>query len=92
VCRSRYAPCSRLVDDHFERTSDSPDRAALSKSIEAVKFAKNLIAITTHLLLLDDKAYWNDRFTFLFPHSQTIFPAIPTTKFLHFDLLFRELT
>jgi hypothetical protein len=64
----------------------------LSKSIEAVKFAKNLIAITTHLLLLDDKAYWNDRFTFLFPHSQTIFPAIPTTKFLHFDLLFREHT
>jgi hypothetical protein len=60
--------------------------------IEAVKFAKDLIAITTHLLLLDDKAYWNDRFTFLFPHSQTIFPAIPTTKFLHFDLLFRELT
>jgi len=56
---------------------------ALSKSIKTIKFTKNLIAITTHLLLLDDKVYWNDRFTFLFPQPQTIFPTIPTTKFLH---------
>ena len=55
----------------------------LSKSIETIKVTKNLIAITTYLLLLNDKVNWNYRFIFLFPYSQTIFSTIPTTKFLH---------
>ena len=55
----------------------------LSKSIETIKVTKNLIAITTYLLLLNDKVNWNYRFIFLFPYPQTIFSTIPTTKFLH---------
>ena len=64
----------------------------LSKSIETIKVTKNLIAITTYLLLLNDKVNWNYRFIFLFPYPQTIFSTIPTTKFFAFGLLFRELT